>query len=408
MRIIHTADLHLGQILYQNYSREDEHKHFFRQLEGWIEEHKPDALVVSGDVFDIQQPSVQVKMFFNEYFVSLHEKYPKLTIVITAGNHDSPSRLHADHLLWKAQNVHIVAQAPPYDIENAPAGWEEKYIVRLESGYIVALPFLTGERPVQIQSLLDYVAKENAESKPVVMMAHAAVTDMDFEGHDFHGQIKTVDASKMGRGYDYLALGHIHKPQTIGHRDDQQEEVVNYPAGVMRYSGSALHVSCDECYRHSVSLVDIDRHGGSVGIRQLFINELRHFHILPSDKEAYNSQKETLDGLKAFISSGGKGYFRLHIDYGADIPSDFNQTVYKMIENDDELRYNPKTIWRGQEEHEKAEKPLPTFEIADLQQMTDPMRFIEKTIDRYDGLSLEDLKAAFQEVEEYLKIAQNE
>ena len=57
MKIIHTADLHLGQILYQNYDRVDEHEHFFKQLEQWCLEEQPDALVLSGDVFDIQQPS---------------------------------------------------------------------------------------------------------------------------------------------------------------------------------------------------------------------------------------------------------------------------------------------------------------------------------------------------------------
>ena len=50
MKIIHTADLHLGQILYQNYDRVDEHIHFFRQLERWCREEQPDALIVSGDI----------------------------------------------------------------------------------------------------------------------------------------------------------------------------------------------------------------------------------------------------------------------------------------------------------------------------------------------------------------------
>ena len=61
MKILHTADLHLGQVIYQNYDRSDEHQHFFRQLEQWCKEEQPDALLVSGDVFDIQQPSATVK-----------------------------------------------------------------------------------------------------------------------------------------------------------------------------------------------------------------------------------------------------------------------------------------------------------------------------------------------------------
>ena len=91
MKIIHTADLHLGQIIYQNYDRVDEHEHFFGQLESLCQEEKPDALILSGDVFDIQQPSASVKKAFTEHFVKLHTQCPSMKIVITAGNHDSAS-----------------------------------------------------------------------------------------------------------------------------------------------------------------------------------------------------------------------------------------------------------------------------------------------------------------------------
>ena len=97
MKILHTADLHLGQVIYQNYDRSDEHRHFFRQLEQWCKEEQPDALLVSGDVFDIQQPLATVKKAF---------------------------------------------------------------IVKLVSVYIVALPYMTGERRDIIQSILDRSNKQ--------------------------------------------------------------------------------------------------------------------------------------------------------------------------------------------------------------------------------------------------------
>ena len=58
MKILHTADLHLGQIIYQNYDRSDEHRYFFSQLERWCREERPDALVVSGDVFNPERDSI--------------------------------------------------------------------------------------------------------------------------------------------------------------------------------------------------------------------------------------------------------------------------------------------------------------------------------------------------------------
>ena len=112
MKIIHTADLHLGQILYQNYDRVDEHDHFFKQLEQWCLKELPDALVLSGDVFDIQQPSASVKKSFTDHFVRLHRICPQMKIIITAGNHDSASRIQADRAVWEIANAHLVGVSP--------------------------------------------------------------------------------------------------------------------------------------------------------------------------------------------------------------------------------------------------------------------------------------------------------
>ena len=139
MKILHTADLHLGQIIYQNYDRSDEHHHFFTQLKAWCMEYRPDALLVSGDVFDIQQPSAATKKAFNDYFVDIHHACPDMKIIITAGNHDSASRIQADSVIWTLANTTLVGTAPMTAPEH---GWEEKYIVRLSNGYIIAMPSL--------------------------------------------------------------------------------------------------------------------------------------------------------------------------------------------------------------------------------------------------------------------------
>lgn len=399
MRILHTADIHIGQTLYQNYSRTEEHLFFFSQIEEWIRNYKPEALVISGDVFDIQMPGITTKKFFNDFFVELHRQFPELTIVISAGNHDSSSRLNADRMIWEAHNVHIIATPPPPDLSRAREKWQENFIVRTEGGYIIALPFLPGERTEQIQFLLDYVNEENSCNKPVVMTAHATVAGTDWTGHEFIGNVRTVEANAFGRGFDYLAMGHIHRPQTIGHLNDVEEEVVTYPAPVIRYSGSPLRISCDEEYPHSVSLVDIDSHGGVVTVRQLFTEELLKFHTLPADSSSFTSFDETMEAIKAFAEQTQRGYFRVRIDIGADIPPDFNQNVYDIIESRPYVRYNPKIIWTGRKEQGIDIGETAVFEIADLQQMTDPLKFIERTIDRYPDISLDDIRIMFKEVE---------
>ena len=400
MKILHTADLHLGQVIYQNYERSDEHQHFFRQLEQWCRDEQPDALLVSGDVFDIQQPSATVKKAFTDYFVRLHQMCPQMAIVITAGNHDSASRIQADNAVWQLANAYLIGTPPAYNSLEATDNWQYQYIIKLESGYIVALPYMAGERRQTIQSILDKVAEDNALNLPVVMMAHQAVTGVDVTGHDLDiGKLKTQDASSFGSGFDYLALGHIHKPQTIGHQEDCMEETASYRSPVVRYSGSALHVSCDENYPHSVSLVEMDNHQGKVSIHQLRINELRHFYVLPTDGSSFTSAGDSLESLQQFVSERERGYIRFRFDYKTNLPSNFSQMVYDALQPyHEEWRYNPKPVWTGLDESQEHEKEELVFEVAELQQMTDPMQFIERTKDQYPGLDIEDERQAFEEV----------
>lgn len=410
MKILHTADLHLGQVIYQNYDRSDEHRHFFRQLEQWCKGEQPDALLVSGDVFDIQQPSATVKKTFTDYFVRLHQECPQMHIVITAGNHDSASRIQADSSVWELANAHLVGTPPAMDSLEQTDGWQHQYIIRLDSGYIIALPYMIGERRGVIQSILDKVAESNTLDLPVVMMAHQAVTGLDITGHGFDiGTLRTLDTDAMGSGFDYLALGHIHKPQTIGHQEDAMIEELSYRSPVIRYSGSALHVSCDETYPHTVSLVEIDRHQGEVQIRQLRIDELRHFYVLPLEGESFTSVDSALESMNEFVCKNDRGYIRFRFDVNTDLPSNFSQMVYDALQPyQEEWRYNPKILWTGVSGSNSPEKEKLVFKVAELQQMQDPMVFIERTKDQYPGLDLEDVRQAFEEVKTEMQLLSEE
>lgn len=413
MKILHTADLHLGQIIYQNYDRVDEHEHYFAQIEKICLEEQPDALIVCGDVFDIQQPSASTWKFFTEHFVELHFICPEMKIVITAGNHDSASRIQADSAVWKLANASLVGIAPSPELMNAPDGWQNNYIVKINAGYIVAIPYMSGERSNVIQSILDWVAKDNTEGKPVVMMGHLAVSGADPCGHNIEiGKIKTQSSESLGSGYDYIALGHIHKPQTIGYPEDSMKEEVTYQSGVIRYSGSALHVSCDEKYPHTVSLVEIKVRGGDVHIRQIRINELRHFHELPEDGSSFMSPEAAREAVKAYAKKYVRGYFRLRFDFNAALPSNFNNEIYDILNEynkyGDEIRFNPKHIWTGVQENVANHAEKKFFEVANLAQMTDPIDFIKETMDQYPGLDLESVRAAFEEVKKEMRRLEEE
>ena len=420
MKLLHTADLHLGQILYQYYTRTDEHRHFFDQLTDWCLLHRPDLLLVCGDIFDVSQPGAQVKAFFNSTFVALRQKLPEMHIVVTAGNHDSPSRIQADNSLWQMGGVTVIGQPPSPELLRQPDGWQKDYIVETPAGYVAALPFCSAWNTDLAQSLLDYVAQRNSAGLPVVMMAHQTVAGCDFLGHlDSSESISPVEVGgvrsllpeTLGHGYDYLALGHIHRPQTIGRPVDEEfDEESRYDGPVIRYSGSPLHVSCDEAYPHTVSLVDIARHGGGTTLRRLRVDQRRHFFDIPSrPAPAAKSFEEVMTAVDECYRQHGGGYIRLRVDHGASLPVDFINRLYNHLDETthNELRLNPKTIWENKPTA-TDDTSRPTFLIAELQQMTDPLQFVKQTIDRYDGLDVDKLDSFFSEIEAELRLMDEE
>jgi exonuclease SbcD len=146
-------------------------------------------------------------------------------------------------------------------------------------------------------------------------------------------------------------------------------------------------------------MVDIDRHKGNVSIRQLRIDELRHFYVLPLDGSSFTSAEEAIEVMKQVTSEGARGYIRFRFDHTTNLPSNFSQMVYDaLLPYADEWRYNPKMLWTGQDDAQQQEKEQQVFEVAELQQMTDPMQFIERTKDQYPGLDIEDVRQAFKEV----------
>ena len=407
MRILHTADLHFGQNIYQHYDRLDEHIHFFRQLRKWIDSYAPDILLISGDIYDVAQPAASIWSEFNSEIVDLRRAFPSLSIILVAGNHDSASRIESHSKVWDLAGITVVGTPPPL-LHSASEGWEERYIVSLPSGFVIAVPYTSGDRTDTMIHLQEYVESINHNALPVVMTGHLAAIGSDIEGHDPEiGNLRPVAIDKFGNNYDYLALGHIHKPQTLGYPPIFDEETHTYESPVARYSGSVLHVSDDENYPHSVSLVDIDHHGGEVKIRQLKIDQLRHFVTLPTEKaEPFARAKEALTYLKKFVKNNDKLYVRLRVDKNADFPADFNSSVYDIIDKSGkDIRYNPRMIFVSpiKEDSAKTEICQSQLELEELKQMTDPREFVRRTQGDYPGLTEQELDDLFSEVEEYIR-----
>ena len=94
MKILHTADWHLGQTFYE-YDRREEHLHFLEWLKQQIRQHEIDVLLIAGDVFDSPNPSAESQRMYYRFLREVTSENPSVQIIIIAGNHDSAARLEA-------------------------------------------------------------------------------------------------------------------------------------------------------------------------------------------------------------------------------------------------------------------------------------------------------------------------
>lgn len=307
MKIIHTSDWHLGHVLY-GYDRSMEQRSMLSQIEKIVGEEEPDALVVSGDVYHTGQPSAAVQKMFTEAVMRMHAVCPEMEIVITAGNHDSASKHEVSRILWETQKVNMIGSVD----KDCP----DKLIVEVPGkGFIVAVPYVN-ERSIPegfCQSLLDKVAERNTGSLPVVISSHTTVTGSNFTGHEdiresSVGGIDSVGLEEFGEGYDYIALGHIHKPQTIAGS-----------GGRARYCGTPLPVSFDETYGHTVSVVEIGSHGEIPQVREETVDNPHPLVNIPvSGFGRWDKVKEL---LKDFPKDN-PAYIRLNVEVEDSLPPD--------------------------------------------------------------------------------------
>ncbi len=321
MKILHTSDWHLGHSLY-NIDCTDDQQHMLSQMAAIVRDHQPDLFLLSGDVYDNGQPSNAVQTMLTRALVEIHNACPSMTIVMTAGNHDSGSKHEIFRIPWEALNVYAIGQL---DKDNP-----DSHIVEVPGkGWVVAVPY-ANERNIPdgfFQQLLDRVAERNSQNLPVVMSAHTTVQGCDFTGHDHAseatvGGIDSVAVQQLGTGYDYLALGHIHHQQFI-----------HTGLHNVRYCGTPIAVSFDENYPHSVSLVDIPAHNQlPLQKDQVQLIELENLHplvTLPTAGTA--SWDEALELLKNYPADI-PAYIRLNVEVDDYLPANAKETAAALTQ----------------------------------------------------------------------------
>ncbi|MCG8805158.1 exonuclease subunit SbcD [Tenacibaculum finnmarkense] len=291
MKILHTADWHLGHRLHEH-SQLEEQTLFLAWIENHISNEKIDLLLISGDIFDTSSPSNQSLTMYYNFLVKLQKTSCK-NIIITGGNHDSPGTLNAPKELLNALSIKVVGKATekiadevfeinindekvligavPYlrdgDIRRAVAG---ESFDDLTDKYKKAL--INHYQEIAIES-----EKINSSNAPVIAMGHLFATGgsvSDSEQNIYVGTLGHIGASDFPTYFDYVALGHLHRPQIVGENDK------------IRYSGSPNILSFSELnYDKKIIVLEISANKIS-NIEDVIVPNFREFYKLKGSMEA--------------------------------------------------------------------------------------------------------------------------
>jgi len=290
MKILHTADWHLGHRLHEH-SQIEEQVLFLNWIESYIIDEKIDILLISGDVFDTGTPSNQSLEMYYSFLVKLNATACH-TVVITGGNHDSPGTLNAPKQLLNALSIKVVGKATEH-IE------DEVFEIDCNGEKVIigAVPYLRDQdirRAVAGESfdeLTDRYKKAltnhynevaehcktiNTINAPVIAMGHLFAIGgsvSDSEQNIYVGTLGHIGAKDFPEIFDYIALGHLHRPQIVGGNTK------------IRYSGSPHILGFSELnYEKEIFILTIDNNEIS-NVDSKIVPRFREFYRLIGSKD---------------------------------------------------------------------------------------------------------------------------
>jgi DNA repair protein SbcD/Mre11 len=280
MKIIHTGDWHIGKIV-NEFSMIEDQKFILEQLIKLIEEEKPHALIIAGDLYDRSIPPVEAVELLDQVFSKILLEF-KVPILAIAGNHDSAERLSFGSRIFTNHGLHI---AGIFDSEIKKVALEDEhgevcfYLVPYgdprEVKHILKDDEISSHDDA-MKKIVDRIKASKKEGEKSVLVAHGYVTFMkeiaaDTESEGTRAGLEVSDSERplsiggtdliSGHhfgGFIYTALGHLHGPQRVG--NDR-----------IRYSGSLLKYSFSETkHKKGATIVEIDEKGEvSINHREL-------------------------------------------------------------------------------------------------------------------------------------------
>ncbi|TAH17407.1 MAG: exonuclease subunit SbcD [Cytophagales bacterium] len=271
MKILHTADWHLGHYLKgQENDRSEEHEYFLGWLLEVIENYSIELLVIAGDIFDTANPPHWAEEQYYRFLAEVTRTQCK-NVVIIAGNHDSPNKLNAPKELFKYMNIHVVGKVhyqrsgevalqheiiPIYEQKNQPPSLVVCAVPFLKDADIrksVANESLSQTEGRVKEGILNHyhqiselITTYKNSQIPILATGHlfaAGMTSSESEKDIHIGNQGNIDANKLPQTFDYVALGHIHRPQKVANKNH------------IRYSGSPIPLSFSENTDRKIVLI---------------------------------------------------------------------------------------------------------------------------------------------------------
>lgn len=267
MKFFHLSDLHIGLKLMNRDLSEDQ-EYIFRQITDLAALHRPDAVVIAGDIYDRAVPSAEAVELFDRFLTGLTQAVPGTAVMIVSGNHDSGLRLNCFRSVLARQQVHMIGLPP-----QRPEEFIEKVVLEDDWGPVnfYLLPFVKPSMVKQIvgteengnnlsydETLRRLLDREDIDkSRRNVLVSHQFYLPPHVQADQverMESEIRTVGnidevSGEMLQIFDYAALGHIHKPMKVGDE-------------FHRYCGTPLACSVSEAGQDKgIVLVEMEEKG---------------------------------------------------------------------------------------------------------------------------------------------------
>jgi exonuclease SbcD len=397
LRFIHTSDWHLGHELYGHQRLEEQNKFLNWLIEISIQE-KIHALLISGDVFDVNNPSIAAQTLFTGFIAKFKSALPSVQIIIIAGNHDSGLRMEIFRPLTEVLGqVHVVGYLNQHEKD-----WQEKHLIKIlnsqqeQIAWCVPIPFL---RPSDLicqpekdeaadvafrrtlagtyRSLVDYAEKQNNQI-PIIGMGHLTVLNTEKVGSErlLIGGLDSISAEDIISGLDYLALGHLHKRQSV--KVTVKDEL---DGRRIQYCGSPLSISFDERrYQHQILMVSLTKKGTAPEVKEILIPQWVDFLRFSEPLKPWPEVKSEMENYDwENYRQKGEGFYPF-----VEIQFELKDTLYNMRELTEELakKYPIRLVANPKAISEIAEKSLDskekTFACLDLKDDKAPLKIFEE------------------------------